>query len=482
MWTKLLAAALLVFATGVVASVTRPSRHPSPPAAGAIAPPPGEAEAALTRPIPRVRLERVPFDEAVRQLHKLSGTNVVVQWQNLEAEYGFDRRTPVDIDLRDVTMPQAIGRVLEGVQEPDGFGPWYAVRDGIIVISTSDEVHRDDLLRVYDVRDIIDQITPKRQPPPEPPGSSVAGERLRDLGASADRCCGRWEEPVEVLTRFLFEVVSPDSWRETGGAIGSMQEFSGRLIVTHTPENHRRIEALLTALRRLPALEPSATRPAVPRPYVLYPVAGDAERKLEQVIPRLRLERVPFPQAVAALRDATGANIWVDWPALEANGFDRNIMVESDLGDVTLAEALGATLAIAKTPTALPDYTIIDGIIVISGVWEVIQNPIVRAYWVGDLIEAMRSDETRPAWAPEASGSPEVDIERVIREGVSADPDWENEASPMMGTFRRMGNWLVVQQTWANHRKMEAVVNRLRDSGLHTRPSVPQPAGEGEQR
>lgn len=58
------------------------------------------------------------------------------------------------------------------------------------------------------------------------------------------------EEMAYELIELITEVIAPDTWREYGeGEIGSIRDYRGQLIVTHTPEVHRQVVKLLKELR-----------------------------------------------------------------------------------------------------------------------------------------------------------------------------------------------------------------------------------------
>ena len=59
------------------------------------------------------------------------------------------------------------------------------------------------------------------------------------------------EGPVALaqLVRVIQACVDPSSWRDHGGALGTVRPLGGWLMVDQTPENHFKIESLLDALR-----------------------------------------------------------------------------------------------------------------------------------------------------------------------------------------------------------------------------------------
>ena len=56
-------------------------------------------------------------------------------------------------------------------------------------------------------------------------------------------------ERLDSLTQLITETVSPDTWRDAGGSVGSVRSLAGQLIITQTTQNHEQIVQLLTTLR-----------------------------------------------------------------------------------------------------------------------------------------------------------------------------------------------------------------------------------------
>ena len=114
--------------------------------------------------------------------------------------------------------------------------PELAGRDGAVV-------------RVYDVNDLLvippDFVFPDRHRPTGGAAPAVAPNSLRhDARDAPDR---RWW--VEEIVRLVTESVASDSWRESGGEVGTITAFRGQLVVTQTPANHREIANLLSQVR-----------------------------------------------------------------------------------------------------------------------------------------------------------------------------------------------------------------------------------------
>lgn len=77
---------------------------------------------------------------------------------------------------------------------------------------------------------------------------------------------------------------------------------------------------------------------------------------LDQVIPDVKFTNVALKDALEFLRDVTGANIHVNWKAIEAAGVSQDINVNMRLREVQFRKALGLLLNEAGAGTALTYY------------------------------------------------------------------------------------------------------------------------------
>jgi beta-lactamase regulating signal transducer with metallopeptidase domain len=69
-------------------------------------------EEALNRVLPEIRFDQVPLGDVIEFLRDVSSQNIVVRWRNLEAA-GIDQSAKVSLNLRNVTLGQALSHTLE---------------------------------------------------------------------------------------------------------------------------------------------------------------------------------------------------------------------------------------------------------------------------------------------------------------------------------------------------------------------------------
>jgi hypothetical protein len=121
----------------------------------------------------------------------------------------------------------------------------YRIDEGIVKISTADDLAKETCTRIYDVRDLIEEAVLHGR------GISNAKE-----GETTE------QEATDALARLIEEAVDPVSWRDAGGMSGGLRALAGRFIVTQTPENQEQVLGLLTAMRRADAHPAAATQGA----------------------------------------------------------------------------------------------------------------------------------------------------------------------------------------------------------------------------
>jgi type II secretory pathway component GspD/PulD (secretin) len=229
--------------------------------------------AQLERSLPELAFDGVGFSDVVDFLRDVSSANIFVNWKALEAA-GIDRNAAVTARLRNVKFSKALRIILDSVGS-DTAKLGYTVDEGVITISTAEDLSGNTLTRVYDIRDLILQVPDFT----EAPNFSLQSTSTRGGGAQGggggggaggggglfgnssqdsdteEKGLKSRDELVEEITKLIQETVDPDSWRDNGGSVGAVRELSGQLIVTQTPENQRQLVNLLEQLRETRAIQ-----------------------------------------------------------------------------------------------------------------------------------------------------------------------------------------------------------------------------------
>ena len=238
------------------------------------------------------------LDQVFSYMNQVSGVEFYHDWKALEG-MGIRPEDTVTLVLDNVPAEVAMKRVMEQLggenERPD-----YAVEDGVVVISSPDQLRKKTLTIVYDIRDLLFEVPYFDNAPDfnlgaalsqgqgggqgggggggsggggggfggggggggggfggggggSGGGSGGGGGLVGDPGEDPERKSR--EELIQQITDIIQEQVDPDGWRDAGGDTGRIQELNGNLIITNTGRNHRDIEGLLTQLRAIRALQ-----------------------------------------------------------------------------------------------------------------------------------------------------------------------------------------------------------------------------------
>jgi hypothetical protein len=139
----------------------------------------------------------------------------------------------------------------------------------VITISTEEDLSKNVVTRVYDIRDLIINVPDFTDAPDfniqqqrrrRRPVAAAAAAAVTSSAAVAGRRNQQDQGPtrtelVDSIVKLIQDTVASESWKDNGGNVGSIRELSGQLIVTQTPENQRQLVRLLEQLRETRAIQ-----------------------------------------------------------------------------------------------------------------------------------------------------------------------------------------------------------------------------------
>jgi hypothetical protein len=208
-----------------------------------IDPPPTPAEAALARVIPEVDLRGLTFEQAIARLEELGGVPIEVQWDNLR--WIGASSASGQIRMHRVTLHQAM---MLAFQEYRSWGvlEFYPDGDRIVFDAPAAAMSRE-VYRLYDVRELLaDAAEVYARRGSWAPSPSYDGDiaLYPFVEINVDLASG------EILASIITGLIEPDSWQEFGGVSGHLLVAGTWLAVRHTPEVHRRVQALLRHMQQ----------------------------------------------------------------------------------------------------------------------------------------------------------------------------------------------------------------------------------------
>lgn len=254
---------LIGVAEQVSSPTTKPSRTAKPAAIAAIAAKPDPNEALrkkLDKVVPDLNVTDMPFEDAIDFIRTTGDICVDVNWKTMERQ-GIEKTSPVSLNLREVKYSTILNLLLQNVGEPEApIG--YAFMDGIIRISTEEDLERQTEIRVYDCQDLIGRARASdvqerlnnvlRDKPSQGMGGgfgldSQATPPLEQSMATA--IASMRKEAAAALIELIKSNIAPGSWAPDG-AIGSIGEYDGLLVVRHNARVHENLVAMLEMLRQ----------------------------------------------------------------------------------------------------------------------------------------------------------------------------------------------------------------------------------------
>jgi hypothetical protein len=184
----------------------------------------------LDRQMGTVMLHDATLSDIVQLIRERTGANVFVK---PSAENGSPQVPGFEAEISNPTLG-------EFIRAMSFWDPALKCehRNGALVVSRSSEpplIRGGSGLRVYLISDLLENRLLWRE--------FLDG---RQPGA-ADAAQGREDS----LLRQISTTVAPDTWRDSGGVVGSMRIANGQLIVTQSPAAQVQIADLLEVLRRI---------------------------------------------------------------------------------------------------------------------------------------------------------------------------------------------------------------------------------------
>ncbi|MCE2966685.1 MAG: hypothetical protein ACK5WB_13940 [Phycisphaerales bacterium] len=204
------------------------------------------------------------FAQVVDYLRETAGADVMVDWESLR-QIGIEPTSKVNLALSEQPARVVLERVLASVTRDPSARPDYTINDGIVQVASAETIRRHTTTLVYNITDLLQAVPDFGDVPTMDLDKVLARTSARsaalapldeerrvrpELARQRDR-----EQRVSKIVQLMQDTISPDSWRDNGGDVGSIQEHNGSLIITTTPRNHQQISGLLGKLREVRSLQ-----------------------------------------------------------------------------------------------------------------------------------------------------------------------------------------------------------------------------------
>jgi type II secretory pathway component GspD/PulD (secretin) len=230
----------------------------------------------LAESVPSISVQQQPFSDVVNLLRRETGSNIVVNWNAL-ANAGVQKQTPISLQLSNVPFKKILSLVLQQAAGSGGTPLGYSIDQGVITISTRDQLAQQTDIKLYDISDLLVQAPNFTNAPTfnlssatqnsTSQVSSQGGGGIGNIGGGGSifqqnggggqgQQQGKTRKAmVREITSLIENTVDRNSWVDNGGTVGTIRELNGQLVVSQTPNNQTKIAALLQKLRESRAIE-----------------------------------------------------------------------------------------------------------------------------------------------------------------------------------------------------------------------------------
>ena len=219
--------------------------------------------------------ENVPLKDAIKQLAKSAGRNIVLESSGLEDE-SLTERVPITLSVDDVKLSSALKLMLD----PLNLG--YRIEESdVIVVTSQQRLKGQPIVVTYSVADLSVPI-PKRVVVKLAVDRSMAGDQSKPSDTAKSM-------PLQIhdLVDLITSTCQPNSWEEVGGN-GRIKanDSTLSLVVRQTRDVHEEIRDLLGQMRRLQQTE-------VALQIETWTVANDFWERLREI--DVDLQDFPLP-------------------------------------------------------------------------------------------------------------------------------------------------------------------------------------------
>lgn len=222
----------------------------------------------------------MPLAMFLSHLQRIAAVNLVIRWPELN-RIGVYSDSRVTLTLHETTIGEALRQGLRQADR-DARGATFAIREGMILVSSAQDLASDMGIRVHDISTLISAPLSEAEQRElqeavaalwkqhyhvfSPPWHRLPryGARESRSRALRDRTLSPQErETQDILSQMqelatarraskLIQVIQqgidPPSWQESGGE-ATIEVFNDRLVIRQSAENHEQIARLLHSLQ-----------------------------------------------------------------------------------------------------------------------------------------------------------------------------------------------------------------------------------------
>ena len=245
----------------------------------------------------------------------------------------------------------------------------------------------------------------------------------------------------QVLKELIERIVLTESWKDNGGADAELDCRHGTLFVNQTLEGQLEVHNALTALRS--ALPKNGTP--------INPEQAPVDEALDRSLGPAKFDATPLREVIRRLAKQAGANVLVNWSALESAGVGGDLPITADVTGVKLGTALRELLHSLQFTSI--DFATLHGIILIDLSERLSRDIQTRSVDVSALLKGVERAHftSQPAMS-------HLDAQDAFLKALEDNVDTESwkDNGGAVGSAQLFGDILVVQQSALVHREVSA--------------------------
>ena len=180
---------------------------------------------------------------------------------------------------------------------------------------------------------------------------------------------------------------------------------------------------------------------------------GPVTRTLARKLPELKLTGVSLADAIDFMRDVSGANIHVNWRALETVSVTRDTQVNLNMRNVSLRKALNMLLSEAGGGEAQIAWTVDEGVIEITTAEIANANMVVRIYSIEDLLLVV----------PDFDNAPDFNLQQSATRGGGSGSGGGGGGGGGQGLFNQGGGEREEEVVKTKDERAEELVTLIKD-------------------
>jgi len=194
------------------------------------------------------------LEDVLAFIRDASGVTMEILWIDDKSSTGLDKEVEITLSARNMTLLQLLEKVLDKAANKNTgqSATWQFVDGGTLQIGTRDRLNVSKKLVIYDINDLLFEITDKTNAPTfdiqsafQAGGGGGGGGQSpiqQQNNNNNDFSPTRREDKAREIVRLITSLVETDQWQDNGGEGGSITYWQGTLLVNAPDYIHRQLD------------------------------------------------------------------------------------------------------------------------------------------------------------------------------------------------------------------------------------------------